>query len=65
MKMEITINRENNIYNKSMKWHLVVYNENGGKFSFWYKTEKEAIYNKNRIEMRDREHYTRSYQLNA
>ena len=41
--MKWTITRENNKYNKSMKWHLMGESELG-KMSKWYKTQKEAEY---------------------
>lgn len=42
--MKTAIIRENNKYNKYMKWHLIMTMDNGGKSSNWYKTKKEAIY---------------------
>ena len=48
--MEIAITRENNQYNKYMKWHLTVIHSNGGKYSDWFKTEREAIAMKERCE---------------
>lgn len=41
-----TIERKTNKYNKYMKWHLLGIAENGSKSSHWYKTEAEAIKNK-------------------
>ncbi len=40
--MKITIERENNQYNKYMKWHYIATLESGGQRSEWFKTEKEA-----------------------
>ena len=39
--MKYTITRENNKYNKAMKWHLVGTSE-AGTMSKWYKTYVEA-----------------------
>ena len=56
--MQIIITKETSKYNKAMKWHLVIINENGGKDSAWFKTEKEALYEKARFENRDVNKYT-------
>jgi len=40
-KPTLQIIRENNLYNKSMRWHLVIVSNNG-MGSSWFKTLQEA-----------------------
>ena len=49
--MTYQIKRETSKYDKSMKWHLIGIGLNGNKFSSWHRTEKEAIYSKNRYKI--------------
>jgi hypothetical protein len=50
-----TITRETSKYNKYMKWHLTVTNENGAIYSEHFKTEHEALYRKARLAKNDTE----------
>ena len=39
-----SITREDNKYNKYMKWHLMFFMGSGSTASQWFKTRKEAAY---------------------
>ena len=47
MKYEIV--RENNKWNKSLRWHLMGQFLTGGNLSLWYKTRQEAEWAVNRM----------------
>ena len=49
--MKYEVKREDNQYNKYMKWHLIGISElTGGKLSLWFKTRNEAEYRISRFE---------------
>ena len=54
----IAITRETSKYNKNMKWHLIVEQGENQPCSEFYKTEREALNRKERIEQLDEEKYT-------